>query len=158
MALEIERKFLVNGDFRPFISKTINIVQGYLSSNPDRTVRVRTWGEKAFITIKGKSSTYGTSRFEWEKEIEYNDALSLLKLCEPGIIKKFRHIIPLSGNLKFEVDEFLEENKGLIMAEIELPEPGYPFPIPKWIGKEVTNNPRYYNAYLSKHPYMNWKK
>ncbi len=157
MAKEIERKFLVNGDFRPFITKTINIVQGYLSSNPDRTVRVRTWGNKAFITIKGKSSSDGTSRYEWEKEIDYKDALSLLDLCEPGIIKKHRHIIPLNKTLKFEVDEFFEENKGLIIAEIELPKPDYPFPAPKWLGKEVTNDPRYYNAYLSKYPYINWK-
>lgn len=156
MPIEIERKFLVNRDFRTFATKKIQIIQGYLSSIPERTVRIRIWAKKAFLTIKGKTNSSGTSRFEWEKEITPDEALELLDLCEPGVIRKSRYIIPADHNLVFEVDEFYGDNEGLILAEIELPQEDLPFKKPEWLGKEVTNIPRYYNAALVKHPYKTW--
>jgi adenylate cyclase len=158
MATEIERKFLVSDAFKADATKSFNIQQGYLSSNPERSVRIRIRDQQAFITVKGKSSDDGTSRFEWEKEITLSEAENLLQFCEPGIIRKTRYIIPAKDNLFFEVDEFYGENEGLRMAEIELPHKDYPFPKPSWLGREVTGNPKYYNAALSKHPYSRWKK
>lgn len=157
MTFEIERKFLVQGDFKSKISQSIEIFQGYLSSVPERTVRVRIWDNQGFITIKGKSSKSGAKRFEWEKEIPVGEVRELLQLCEPIQIHKTRHIVPVENNLKFEVDEFHDENHGLIIAEIELPEENTRFNKPSWLGKEVTGDPRYYNAYLSQTPYKNWK-
>ena len=119
MAQEIERKFLVAGDFKPFAKKAIRITQGYLSSVPERTVRVRIKGEKGFITIKGIGSASGASRYEWEKEIPVAEVEELLKICEPGVIDKTRYLINV-GSHTFEVDEFYGENEGLVMAEIEL--------------------------------------
>ncbi len=156
MPLEIERKFLVDGDFKSDATKNIEIIQGYLSSSPERTVRVRTWGDKAFLTIKGKTNATGTSRFEWEKEIPQEEAIELLKICEPGVIRKTRFIIPTQEHLAFEVDEFYDENKGLFMAEIELANEDFSFEKPQWLGKEVTNDIRYYNSYLAKHPFKTW--
>ncbi len=156
MALEIEKKFLVDGDFKSETTQSIRIVQGYLSSSPERTVRVRIWNNKAFLTIKGKPNETGMSRYEWEKEIPQKEALELLKLCEPGVINKTRYIIPAKENLAFEVDEFHDENEGLLMAEIELPQEDFPFEKPGWLGKEVTNDIRYYNSYLAKHPFSTW--
>lgn len=156
MALEIERKFLVRGDFKREATKSIRIIQGYLSSLPERTVRVRIWNEKGFLTIKGKPNSTGMSRFEWEKEIPKNEALDLLKICEPGAINKTRYLIPAEENLFFEVDEFYEENEGLILAEIELPKEDHFFRKPEWLGKEVTNDIHYYNSYLTKHPFKTW--
>ncbi|MEJ5303785.1 MAG: CYTH domain-containing protein [Bacteroidales bacterium] len=155
MAQEIERKFLVKGDFRPFVSKSTRIVQGYLSSVPERTVRVRIKGDKGFLTIKGIGNQSGASRFEWETEINVQDAEALLNICEPGVIDKVRHLVK-NGDLTFEVDEFFGENQGLILAEIELPSEDTPFERPAWLGEEVTGDPRFYNSMLMKNPYTKW--
>lgn len=153
---EIERKFLVRGQFKHLANSSYDIIQGYLSSVPERTVRVRIRGEKAFLTIKGISNESGLSRFEWEKEIEKEDALKLIKLCESGVIEKKRHLIPV-GNHTYEVDEFYGDNAGLIIAEIELASEDEAFTKPDWLGKEVTGDDRYYNATLSRNPYKEWK-
>lgn len=152
---EIERKFLVKGEFRHLATADSRICQGYLSDDPERTVRVRIYGDKGFITIKGASD--GMSRFEWEKEIPVDEAEMLLRLCLPGIVEKVRHIVPM-GDLKFEVDEFFGENKGLTMAEIELPDENTEVELPCWVGDEVTGDKRYYNSYLSKCPFQKWGK
>jgi adenylate cyclase len=156
MAKEIERKFLVKGDFKPFITRETRITQGYLSSVPERTVRVRIKGDKGFITIKGIGSASGASRYEWEKEIPTEEVNELLEICEPGVIDKTRFIVPESSGLKFEVDEFYGENEGLTVAEIELPSEEHPFEKPEWLGEEVTGDARYYNSMLMKNPYKNW--
>jgi adenylate cyclase len=156
MAQEIERKFLVAGDFRPFISKSIRIRQGYLSVDPERTVRVRVKGEKGYITVKGMSSGGRFSRFEWEKEIAVPEAQELLLLCRPHLIDKIRHLVPV-GHHTFEVDEFLGENAGLIVAEIELSSEEEVFEHPSWLGREVTQEEQYYNAGLATKPYGTWE-
>ena len=154
--IEIERKFLVTSDaFKKEAFAQNRIAQGYLSSVPERTVRVRIKGDKGFLTIKGASNETGLSRFEWEKEIPVNEATALLKLCEKGIIDKTRFEVKI-GNHIFEVDEFYGENKGLIIAEVELKSETETFEKPVWLGKEVTNDIRYYNSYLSKNPFTNW--
>ncbi|KAA3611148.1 MAG: CYTH domain-containing protein [Calditrichaeota bacterium] len=155
MAQEIERKFLVTGDYKPFVKKSMRITQGYLSSVPERAVRVRIKGEKGFITIKGKGSESGTTRYEWEKEISTADVAELLKLCEPGIIDKTRNIVEVGSHI-FEVDEFYGENEGLTIAEIELSSEDEEFAKPTWLGKEVTGDNKYYNASLTKTPYTKW--
>lgn len=155
MAQEIERKFLVKGDFKQDASKGTRITQGYLSSVPERTVRVRIKGDKGFITIKGIGSASGASRFEWEKEIPVAEVESLLQLCEPGVIDKTRYLVK-SGIHTFEVDEFYGDNKGLVVAEVELQSEDESFVKPAWLGKEVTGDPRYYNAALSKKPFTQW--
>ena len=154
--IEIERKFLVTSDaFKKEAFAQNKIAQGYLSSVPERTVRVRIKGDKGFLTIKGASNETGLSRFEWEKEIPVDKATALLKLCEKGIIDKTRFEVKI-GNHIFEVDEFYGENKGLIIAEVELKSETETFEKPVWLGKEVTNDIRYYNSYLSKNPFRNW--
>ena len=158
MSLEIERKFLVTGDFKQEAFSALRITQGYLSSVPERTVRVRIKGDKGYITIKGQSSASGLSRFEWEKEIPLADAESLLKLAEPGVIDKTRYLVrDADGIHTWEVDEFHGANEGLIMAEIELRGEDDSFGRPAWLGEEVTSDPRYYNSYLSQHPYKTIK-
>jgi len=154
--IEIERKFLVTSTtfLDEFCAKN-RIVQGYLSSVPERTVRVRIKGDKGFLTIKGKSSDSGMSRMEWEKEIALEEAEQLLRLCEAGIIDKIRYEIPVGKHL-YEVDVFSGENDGLILAEIELESENETFEKPNWLGIEVTNDNRYYNAYLSQNPFKNW--
>ncbi len=154
--MEIERKFLVSGDFKPFVTEQLPISQGYLCSGPDRTVRIRLQGERGYITIKGPSNLSGTSRYEWEKEISAQEARDLLELCEPGSIEKTRYLIP-AGEHTFEVDEFYGENQGLILAEIELVTEQDEFEKPDWLGQEVTGDVRYYNARLMKNPYTKWK-
>ena len=156
MAQEIERKFLVQGDFKSLVTKETRITQGYLSSVPERTVRIRIKGDKGFLTVKGIGSASGASRFEWEKEITVEDAKSLLDLCETGIIDKTRFIVPEQSGLKFEVDEFYGDNEGLTVAEIELPAEDHPFEKPEWLGEEVTGDTRYYNSMLMKNPYKKW--
>jgi adenylate cyclase len=154
--IEIERKFLVTSN--DFISESqvhFEIAQGYLSSHPERTVRVRIKGDKGYLTIKGKGNESGVSRFEWEKEIPLDDAKKLLLLCEKGVIHKTRYNIK-KGNHTFEVDVFHDENNGLIIAEIELNNEEEIFEKPKWLGKEVTNNENYYNAFLSRKPFSTW--
>ena len=156
--IEIERKFLVkSGDFKEQAFTQNQIAQGYLSSLPERTVRVRIKGKKGFLTIKGIGQQGGMSRFEWENEIPLDEAQELLKLCEKGKIEKTRYEIQ-SGKYVFEVDEFYGENEGLIMAEIELESETDSFERPAWLGEEVTNDERYYNAYLSKKPFTTWEK
>lgn len=155
MGLEIERKFLVNGDFKSSSYKTFEIAQGYLSSTPERTVRIRIKNDKAFITIKGFSDASGIMRSEWEYEIPLSDAKDMLQLCEQGIIRKRRYLVKVADHT-FEVDEFLEENLGLVMAEVELAELNENVELPDWIGKEVTGDKRYYNSYLSRKPYTTW--
>jgi adenylate cyclase len=156
--IEIERKFLVKSDqFKAQAFTQNRIAQGYLSSLPERTVRVRIKGERGFLTIKGIGQHGGMTRFEWENEIPPDEALELLKICESGKIEKTRFEIQ-SGKHIFEVDEFYGENEGLVMAEIELESETESFEKPDWLGEEVTNDERYYNAYLSKNPYKYWKK
>lgn len=157
MAQEIERKFLVAGDYKSEVYASVRITQGYLSRVPERVVRVRIKGDKGFITIKGTTNDTGLSRFEWEKEIPLADAQSLLKLAEPGVIDKTRHLIKnTDGRHIWEVDEFHGDNEGLVMAEIELESENDLFDKPSWLGKEVTGDKRYYNAYLSEKPYKTW--
>lgn len=157
MMNEIERKFLVTST--EFLSESIRsnrIVQGYLNSNPERTVRIRIKGTQGFITIKGKGNESGTTRFEWEKEIEVTEAEQLLLLCEDGVIDKVRYEIPFGKHL-YEVDVFEGNNKGLIIAEIELNDENESFEKPNWLGEEVTGDDRYYNASLSISSYKNWQ-
>jgi len=155
--LEIERKFLVTSDaFKSEASHKNHIAQGYLNSHPERTVRVRVKGEIGFVTIKGKGNETGMSRFEWETEIALADAKNLLKLCESGAIDKIRYEVEI-GSHTYEVDEFFGDNEGLVVAEIELNSEDETFEKPHWLGQEVTNDERYYNAYLSNNPYKNWK-
>ncbi len=155
MANEIERKFLVKGEFKNLASKETRIVQGYLSSVPERTVRVRIKGDKGFITIKGIGSASGATRYEWEKEIPTNEVEELLKICEPGVIDKTRYLVKV-GNHTFEVDEFYGENKGLTVAEIELSSESEAFVKPAWLGDEVTGDVKYYNSMLMKNPFTKW--
>ena len=155
MAQEIERKFLVAGDFKPFAKKATSITQGYLSSVPERTVRVRVKGEKGFITIKGIGSESGASRFEWEKEIPVAEVQDLLQICEPGVIDKTRYLVE-AGDHTYEVDEFYGDNEGLVVAEVELSSEDETFVKPEWLGEEVTGDVKYYNSMLMKNPYKNW--
>ena len=154
---EIERKFLVKGDFMPFVNKSTRIVQGYLSSVPERTVRVRIKGDKGFLTVKGIGNDSGASRFEFEKEITVDEAAELLKICEPGVIDKVRHLVKVEP-YTFEIDEFHGENEGLTVAEIELADENAVFDRPKWLGEEVTGDKRYYNSMLMKNPFIKWDK
>lgn len=154
--VEIERKFLVLSDaYKQEASAKNHIAQGYLNSNPERTVRIRIKGESGFLTIKGKGNATGTTRLEWETELPLFEAKPLMALCEKGLIDKIRYEIPV-GNHVFEVDEFCGENEGLVVAEVELKNENEPFKKPAWLGKEVTNDERYYNAYLSNNPYKTW--
>lgn len=155
MAQEIERKFLVKGDFKKETAKATRITQGYLSSVPERTVRVRIKGDKGFITIKGIGSASGASRYEWEKEIPISEVEELLKICEPGVIDKTRFAIQ-KGKHTFEVDEFYGDNQGLTVAEIELTSENESFERPSWLGEEVTGDSRFYNSMLMKNPYTKW--
>ena len=156
MAQEIERKFLVKGEYKSLAAKSERIIQGYLSSVAERNVRVRVKNDKGFLTIKGAGNASGTTRFEWEKEISLDDATQLMKLCEPGMIDKTRFLIPAGAHI-FEVDEFYGENEGLTLAEIELSHENETFEKPDWLGEEVTGDVRYYNAQLMKNPLKNWK-
>jgi adenylate cyclase len=154
--LETEKKFLVRSDeFKKEAVKATRITQGYLSSIPERTVRVRIKGDKGYLTIKGIGNESGASRFEWEKAIPVAEAETLLQICEPGVIEKIRYEIP-AGKYTFEVDVFFGDNTGLTVAEIELEDENAAFDKPAWIGKEVTGDARYYNATLFKHPFKKW--
>lgn len=157
MAIEIERKFLVCGPFKQYAASATRIKQGYICSGRGRTVRVRLRDEKSYLTIKGPSLDGGLSRYEFEKEITRDEALSLLALCEPGIIDKTRFLIP-AGRHVFEVDEFYGENAGLVMAEIELASRDEAFERPEWLGEEVTGDRRYYNSSLRMAPFSTWEK
>ena len=147
---------MVNGDFKSDAFKATRITQGYLSSVPERTVRVRVKGDKGYITIKGIGNASGASRFEWEKEIPVEDVKALLEICEPGVIDKTRYLVK-AGEHTYEVDEFYGDNEGLTVAEVELSDENEAFDKPSWLGEEVTGDPRYYNSMLMKNPYKNWK-
>jgi adenylate cyclase len=154
--IEIERKFLVlNDDFISLAVAKNRIVQAYLNSDPERTVRIRIKSDKGYLTIKGIGNESGASRLEWETEIAIDEAEKLLAICEKGVIDKMRYEIP-SDNHTYEVDVFEGQNQGLIIAEIELSSETEFFEKPNWLGKEVTGDNRYYNAYLSNLPYKKW--
>ncbi|MBC7641915.1 MAG: CYTH domain-containing protein [Flavobacterium sp.] len=154
--IEIERKFLVlNHEFKKQAQASFQITQGYLSTVPERTVRVRIKGNLGYLTIKGITNDSGMSRYEWEKQIDLTDAQHLLGLCEKEVISKTRHEIKVGKHI-FEVDEFQGKNNGLIIAEIELESETEIFEKPDWLGQEVTNDKRYYNAYLSHNVYEEW--
>lgn len=156
--IEIERKFRVkNTTFLENIKTSFKITQGYLNSDKNRTVRVRIKDSQGVITIKGVSSDNGLSRFEWEKEISYEDAVQLMSLCEGFVIDKTRFIVPF-GEVVFEVDVFGGANNGLIIAEVELQSENQIFEKPDWLGEELTGDERYYNAYLSNHPFSTWNQ
>ena len=147
--IEIERKFLVKAyDYRKEAHRKTKIIQGYLTKDPKRTVRVRIREDQGFLTIKGMSSENGLSRFEWEKEISLNEAQELITLCLPTVIEKTRYEVTYKGVL-FEVDEFEGTNSGLVLVEVELNSTKDIFEIPKWVDKEVTGDKKYYNSYLS---------
>jgi len=150
---EIERKFLVVGDTWRIGTTGCRYVQGYLSRDPERIVRVRLAGDRAFLTIKGISQ--GISRLEFEYAIPTADAEALLKLCAGPLIEKTRTVVAYRGK-RWEVDEFAGDNLGLILAEIELPSEGEPFDLPPWAGAEVSADPRYYNSCLSERPFKTW--
>lgn len=151
MAQEIERKFLVKGEFKSLASRSFRITQGYINSGKGSNVRIRIKNDKGFITIKGKSNASGTSRFEWEKEIPLKEAKELMMLCLPGIIDKTRYEVEFENQI-FEVDEFHGQNQGLVFAELEIESEDTIIIKPNWIGEEVTGDVRYYNSYISKHP------
>jgi adenylate cyclase len=154
MAIEIERKFLVIGnEWRD--APAVFYSQGYLNRDKARTVRVRIAGEQAFLTVKGLSE--GMSRVEFEYEIPLADARALLRLCEQPLIEKYRRKIPFAGFV-WEIDEFLGENQGLVVAEIELPAEDAIFATPEWVGEEVTQDARYFNSNLAREPYKGWQK
>lgn len=155
MSQEIERKFLVIGDFKQEAFAHSHIVQGYICAARGRTVRVRIRGDKGYLTIKGAADAQGISRYEWEKEIPLDEARELMKLCVDGVIDKTRYLVR-SGKHIFEVDEFHGDNTGLLMAEVELSAIDESFIKPSFIGKEVTGDVRYYNSQLMMHPYKEW--
>lgn len=155
--IEIERKFLVKSNqFKNESFENKRIIQGYiLKNNRGRSVRIRIKGNQGYITIKGASDKSGISRFEWEKVIPIQEAEQLLKLCDPEVIDKTRYLVNYSNHL-FEIDEFHGDNKGLIIAEIELNSENEEFEKPEWLGPEVTGDIRYYNSQLSTNPYKKW--
>ena len=154
--LEIERKFLVKDDsYKDQAVRKESLRQGFLSSVPERTVRIRLLDDKGYLTVKGLGNESGTTRFEWEKTLTAEEAESLLDLCEPGIIEKTRYYVPSGGHV-VEVDEFYGDNLGLTLAEIELSHGEEDFLKPEWLGRDVTGQTKYYNASLSKNPFKTW--
>lgn len=145
---EIERKFLVTSDaYRAQATESHEIKQGYLCKEPERTIRVRIRDNKAFLTIKSSVGQVGFTRFEWEREIDPNDAQEMLKACLPGVIEKTRYIIPAGNSRKWEVDVFRSGKKnGLVLAELELESEDEAYERPEWLGEEVTGQPEYYNS------------
>ncbi len=154
MSIEIERKFLLKNDSWKKNTAGIYYVQGYLNQTGENTVRIRIAGEKAFLTIKGKSE--GISRQEFEYKIPVEDAKDLLKLSQTPVIEKIRYKIEYAGKY-WEVDEFLGKNAGLLVAEIELNAENEVFEKPDWVGKEVSGDKRYYNSYLARKPFSEWE-
>ncbi len=153
MGIEIERKFLVKGDAWRSMGPGIPLIQGYLAGSDQATVRVRTAGEVAFLTVKGKVTNL--TRQEFEYEIPVADARAMLKLCYPRVVEKTRYKIPIH-DLMWEVDEFAGTNQGLVVAEVELASPEQSLSLPDWIGPEVSDDSRYFNSYLAAHPYSTW--
>ena len=155
MGIEIERKFLVTSDLWKIGTEPVHYAQGYLSKEIGATVRVRIAGKKAFLTIKGPIT--GISRAEFEYSIPLKDAEEMLRLSVGPLVEKNRHRIRFGTHL-WEVDEFLGDNEGLVVAEVELSNPGENIIPPPWLGKEVSGDPRYYNSNLSVYPYRQWDK
>ncbi len=159
MHFEIERKFLVSGEFKNQAYSATRICQGYISSGNGRTVRVRIRDDKGYLTIKGPSTAEGLSRYEFEKEISLEDARDLMAICEPGVIEKTRYLVKSpDGKHVFEVDEFYGDNEGLVMAEVELSSEDEPFEKPSFLGREVTGDRRFYNSHMRQYPYKMWKE
>ena len=156
MAKEIERKFLVEGDFEQQATTSYHIVQGYIAGSDSLTVRVRVRDDEGFLTIKGRSDAAGLERDEWEWPIAAAEARALLRFSR-GAIDKRRYIVPHEGHT-FEVDRFYGANEGLIVAEVELSSRDEAFARPQWLGREVTGDVRYYNSQLLKHPYSEWER
>lgn len=156
MAKEIERKFLVRGDFEASATTSSHIIQGYICSSAELGTRVRVRDKQGFLTIKGRTNEAGTTRDEWEWEISVEEAYELLRFSR-GVIDKSRYIVPV-GNHTFEVDRFYGDNEGLIVAEVEISAADEEFERPDWLGEEVTGDVRYYNSQLLKNPYKLWKK
>ena len=156
MAKEIERKFLVEGDFMPFVESSSRIAQGYIARSEELTLRVRTRDDKGYLTIKGRSDEAGMRRDEWEYEIPVEEARELLRFSR-GTIDKTRYLVPVGRHI-FEVDCFYGENEGLVMAEVELKSEDESFERPAWLGREVTGDRRYYNSQLLKNPYTKWRE
>ena len=155
MKKEIERKFLIKGDFMPFVTSKSYIEQGYVAKSDDLTLRIRTRDEQGFLTIKGRTNAAGMSRSEWEYEIPVEQARELLAFSR-GTIKKHRYLVPV-GDHTFEIDRFYGENEGLVVAEVELQAEDEQYPHPEWLGEEVTGDRRYYNSQLLKRPYSIWE-
>ena len=156
MGLEIERKYLVVGEYKHLAHNSMHLIQGYIASGK-RTVRVRVSDDGAWLTIKGPSLNGGLSRYEWEKEIDVKEAMELLQLAEGAVIDKVRYYVDYEGHT-IEVDEFHSDNEGLVMAEIELQLEDERVVLPKWLGREVTGEKRFYNSHLRTHPYCEWLK
>lgn len=156
--VEIERKFLVSSqDYRKQAETSFEMVQAFLSTDPDRTVRVRRIGDEGWITIKGRTVAGGTTRREWEYPIPGEEAAGLFEICLPGAIHKTRYTVPYGAHV-FEVDEFHGDNQGLVLAEVELQTADEAFEKPAWLGQEVTGSPEYYNSQLSIKPFTSWEK
>ena len=156
MAIEIERKFLVNDEsYKEMAFKSDRIAQGYICRQGGNSTRVRVRGDKGYLTIKGPSIDGGLSRFEWEKEIPASEAWELMKLCPTPIIDKTRYLVEFEDH-GFEVDEFYGDNEGLVVAEVELSAIDEEFKKPPFLGKEVTGEGKYYNSSLSRFPYKCW--
>ena len=156
MSFEIERKFLVTGDFKSQAYSSSRIRQGYISTVGKATVRVRIRDDKGYLTIKGRSNEAGISRYEFETEVPLQDAEDLMRLCEPGVIDKTRYLVR-SGRHVFEVDEFYGDNEGLVMAEVELKHSDEAFARPPFLGPEVTGDHRFYNKQMRANPFKNWR-
>jgi CYTH domain-containing protein len=154
--IEIERKYLVTSRaYRDRAESMKKMVQGFLNTDPERTVRVRIFNNEGYLTIKGKSNATGTTRFEWERKIPKEEAVVLLEMCEKPLIEKNRFEVRVGGHI-FEVDEFLGANEGLVLAEVELQNENEKIAIPDWLGEEVTGQTEYYNSQLIKNPYSRW--
>lgn len=149
MATEIERKFLVKGEFIHLAERKSEVVQRYLAIDYTKSIRIRITGDKAFLAVKGRSSGKSIARNEWEFPVPLKDASGIMNICLPGKVEKTRYIVP-SGKHKFEVDVFHDKNEGLVIAEIELSSESEDFDRPDWLGEEVTGKPEYYNANLIK--------
>ena len=156
MAQEIERKFLVVGEYKHLAHSSFHLMQGYIASGR-RTVRVRVSDNRAWLTIKGPSRNGGLSRFEWEREIDIKDAMELMQLSEGALIDKCRYLVEYEGHT-FEVDEFYGDNQGRIIAEGGLQSEDEEFARPAWLGMEVTGVKRYYNSHLRSYPYKDWSE
>ena len=154
MGLEIERKYLVVGEYKHLAHNSMHLIQGYIASGK-RTVRVRVSDDGAWLTIKGPSLNGGLSRYEWEKEIDVEEAKELLQLAEGAVIDKVRYYVDYEGHT-IEVDEFHGDNEGLVIAEIELQSEDERVVLPKWLGREVTGEKRFYNSHLREHPFKDW--